>query len=157
VLLKRNCSGQSDPGWGRLLSLVSGSCRDAYRLSACCRSQGLVVSSWAMRERGLAGIALLLSGLCFGDPAWAQNDPLSPSDYRWLHENLNVSPESLTLQDLTPSQKSHVYALINTKKLSADKRVMDSADYLYRVNGEDFENTLKRSEELIVAPLPSRD
>lgn len=110
-----------------------------------------------MRERGFAGIALLLSSFCFGNVAGAQDDPLSPSDYRWLHENLNVSPQSLTLQDLTPSQKAHIYALINSKKLSPDKRLMDSADYLYRVNGEDFENTLKRSEELIVAPLPSRD
>lgn len=110
-----------------------------------------------MREHGLAGIAIVLSSLCFGDVACAQDDPLSPSDYRWLHDNLNVSPESLTLQDLTPNQKAHVYALINTKKLSADKRLMDSADYLYGVNGEDFENTLKKSEELIVAPLPSRD
>ncbi len=110
-----------------------------------------------MREHGLVGIALVLSGLCFGDVACAQDDPLSSADYRWLHENLNVSPESLTLQDLTPSQKAHVYTLINTKKLNADKRLMDSADYLYRVNGEDFENTLRQSEELIVAPLPSRD
>jgi hypothetical protein len=110
-----------------------------------------------MREGGFAGVALVLSGLCFGGVAHAQNDPLSSSDYRWLHENLNVPPESLTLQDLTADQKAHVYALINTKKRGADKKVMDSADYLYRVNGEDFENTLKRSEELIVAPLPSRD
>ncbi len=110
-----------------------------------------------MRDRALAHIALLLSGLCFAGVACAQDDPLSPSDYHWLHENLNVPPESLTLQDLTPSQKAHVYALINTAKLSADKKVMDSADYLYRVNGEDFEEILRRSEQLIVAPLPDRD
>jgi len=110
-----------------------------------------------MRERGLAGIALLLSGLCCGDIACAQNDPLAPSDYQWLHENLNVLPDSLTLQDLTRSQKTHVYGLINSTKLSREKRVTDSADYLYEINGEDFENTLRQSEELIIVPLPGRD
>jgi len=127
--------------------------KNAGGLSLCCAYRSLK----AMRERGLAGIALLLSSLCVGDVARAQDDPLSPSDYYWLHENLNVLPDSLALQDLTRSQKTHIYALINTAKVSADKRVTDSAEYLYRVNGEDFEKTLRQSEELIVAPLPDRD
>jgi len=110
-----------------------------------------------MRARELAGIALLLFGCSFGDRAGAQDDPLSRSDYRWLHENLNVPLDSLTLRALTRSQKAHVYALINSAKLSSAKRLSDSADYLYGVNGEDFESTLKESEKLIIAPLPSRD
>jgi hypothetical protein len=110
-----------------------------------------------MKDWASAAIVVVVSNLSLWSIASAQDDPLSAADYQWLHANLNVERESLTLQDLTQSQKTRVHMLINRLKVSADKRLMATADYLYRINGKDFDNTLGQSEELIIVSLPSRD
>ncbi len=99
-----------------------------------------------MRRVAPQMIAIALLGCIGTGPAWAQDDLLSPSDYQWLAANLNVARDSLTLQGLTLDEKAHVHAVINGTKVSADKKLMDVADYLYRVNGQDFQKTLERSE-----------
>lgn len=109
-----------------------------------------------MKRSELHGAIMVWVLLALSHPVLAQEDPLSDMDYRWLNDNLNVPRESLALQDLTTNQKSRVHAMIN-RKSSPDKRLNDVADYVYRINGEDFDNTLRRSEELIVVPLPSHD
>jgi hypothetical protein len=79
----------------------------------------------------------------------AAEDALSPDDYRWLSANLNVAREGLALEDLTDAQKAHVHALIGNRKASIDKKLGDVADYVYRVNGEDFAKHLEAIRTLI--------
>jgi hypothetical protein len=88
---------------------------------------------------------LALLGICLAGPAVAE-DRLSPGDYQWLSANLNVARDSLALQSLTEAQQVHVHALIGEPKASPDKKLTGVADYIYRINGADFENTLTQSE-----------
>ncbi len=97
-----------------------------------------------MRFAGRFALIVALSLSPVG-AAWA-DDALSPADYQWLGANLNVAADSLTLQGLTQAEKAHVHMLINRARSGDDKRLMDVADYLYRVNGEDFQKTLNQSE-----------
>lgn len=90
--------------------------------------------------------AIVLFGLFGAGVAIAQDDLLSPGDYQWLAANLNVQHDSLTLQGLTADQKAHVHAVINGPRISDDKKLMAVADYLYRVNGQDFQHTIEQSE-----------
>jgi hypothetical protein len=99
-----------------------------------------------MRQTATLLIAIALFGTVQGGGALAQDDLLSPTDYRWLAANLNVARDSLTLQGLTADEKAHVHAAIGRTAVSADKKLMDVADYLYRVNGQDFQKTLEQSE-----------
>lgn len=99
-----------------------------------------------MRRGTLQIAAIALFALVGAGAAAAQDDLLSPADYQWLAANLNVAQDSLTLQGLTSAEKAHVHAVINGTRIADDKKLMEVADYLYRVNGQDFQNTIERSE-----------
>ncbi len=98
-----------------------------------------------MRHQMTRGLIVALLSLGVATAAAAE-DALSADDYQWLSANLNVARDSLALQRLTEPQKAHVHALLGNRKTSLDKKLADIADYIYRVNGEDFQNTLKQSE-----------
>ena len=99
-----------------------------------------------MTRSSLLLVALTFLVMSRAGVAPARDDALSPADYQWLAANLNVAHDSLTLQGLTADEKAHVHSVINSAKVSPDKRLMDVADYLYRVNGQDFQTTIEQSE-----------
>jgi hypothetical protein len=99
-----------------------------------------------MRHIGSRAITIALLSFGIAGIAVAADDALSSPDYQWLTTNLNVAPDSLTLQGLTPMEKAHVHLLINRASTAENKRLMEVADYLYRVNGQDFQQTLEQSE-----------
>lgn len=103
--------------------------------------------------RGLGLVLALMIGLAAATAARA--DVLTRDDLAWLNANLNLAADSPVIQTLTETQQERLHGLIGAAKTGADRKRQAVVNFITKVIGDSFEETLDQARAPTLPAQPT--